>query len=56
MDLMVHAGIYNWYSSDKAVRELGYTITPFDETILAAYRWYREHGHFGKNGAKTTYK
>jgi dihydroflavonol-4-reductase len=45
MDLMVHAGIYNWYSSAKAERELGYTITPFDETILAAYRWYQEHGY-----------
>jgi len=44
MDLMVHAGIYNWYSSAKAVRELGYTITPFDETILAADKWYRENG------------
>jgi dihydroflavonol-4-reductase len=44
MDLMVHAGIYNWYSSAKAERELGYTITPFDETILAAHRWYRENG------------
>ena len=44
MDLMVHAGIYNWYSSAKAERELGYKITPFDVTILAAYRWYRENG------------
>lgn len=44
MDLMVHAGIYNWYSSAKAERELGYTITPFDETILAADKWYRENG------------
>jgi len=45
MDLMVNAGIYNWYSSAKAERELGYTVTPFDETILAAYRWYRENGY-----------
>ncbi len=43
MDLIVHAGIYNWYSSAKAERELEYTITSFDETILAAYRWYREN-------------
>lgn len=34
----------NWYSSEKAIRELGYTITPFDEAVLAAYRWYREQG------------
>ncbi len=45
MDLMVHAGIYNWYSSAKAQREFGYTITPFDETIMAAYGWYRENGY-----------
>jgi dihydroflavonol-4-reductase len=45
MDLMVHAGIYNWYSSAKAERELGYTISPFDGTILAAYRWYRQNGY-----------
>lgn len=44
MDLMVHAGIFNWYSSAKAERELGYTITPFDRAILAAYRWYRANG------------
>jgi len=45
MDLMVHAGIYNWYSSAKAERELGYTITPFDDAIRAAYRWYQDHGY-----------
>jgi len=35
---------YNWYSSEKAVRYLGYRITPFDEAVLAAYRWYKDNG------------
>jgi dihydroflavonol-4-reductase len=43
-DLISGAGRNNWYSCAKAKRELGYTVTPFDETIVAAYRWYREHG------------
>ncbi|MER3524217.1 MAG: hypothetical protein C4326_09160 [Ignavibacteria bacterium] len=43
-DLIAGAGKFNWYSSAKAERELGYTITPFDETITRAYRWYRQAG------------
>jgi dihydroflavonol-4-reductase len=34
----------NWYSSDKAVRELGYRISGFDRAILAAWQWYRAKG------------
>jgi dihydroflavonol-4-reductase len=34
----------NWYSSEKAIRELGYHITPFDDAVTAAYRWYRANG------------
>ena len=45
MDLIVHAGIYNWYSSAKAERELGYTITPFDEALQLTIDWLRENGH-----------
>ena len=43
-DLVTNAGKLNWYSCEKAQRELDYRITPFDETIRAAYRWYRENG------------
>lgn len=43
-DLVAGAGLYNWFSSEKARRELGYTITPFDKTILAAFRWYVQNG------------
>ena len=44
--LVAGAGLYNWYSSEKARTELGYTVSSFDHTILAAYRWYRENGFF----------
>lgn len=43
-DLVSGAGKYNWYSSAKARRELGYTITPFDEAIRRAYEWYKQSG------------
>lgn len=43
-DLARVAGMYNWFSCEKAKRELGYSVTPFDQTILFCYHWYREHG------------
>ena len=43
-DLVLAAGKLVWFSCAKAERELGYTITPFDQSILSAYRWYVEHG------------
>ncbi len=42
-DLVAGAGRFNWYSSEKAQRELGYAITPFEETISRAYSWYRKN-------------
>jgi dihydroflavonol-4-reductase len=42
-DLIAGAGRTNWYSSEKAQRELGYTITPFDATLATAYAWYRRN-------------
>ncbi len=47
-DLIAGAGKRNWYSCEKAKRELGYSITPFDQTILAAYAWYANHGFLRK--------
>ena len=41
-ELLSGAGLYNWYSSEKAQRELDYTITPFREALEKTYRWYRE--------------
>jgi len=45
-DLVAEAGLYNWFSSEKAQRELGYAVTPFDEAVLAACKWYEDHGYF----------
>ncbi|HUI09882.1 MAG TPA: NAD-dependent epimerase/dehydratase family protein [Bacteroidota bacterium] len=44
-DLAAIAGRYHWFSADRARRELGFTATPFDETILATYHWYAAHGY-----------
>lgn len=45
-DLVAGAGLYNWFSCEKAVRELGYTVSSFVEAVLSAHRWYEEHGFF----------
>ena len=37
------------FNSDKAQRELGYTIRPFDETLADAWRWFSEHGYVNLN-------
>lgn len=34
-----------FYSSDKAVRELGYQISPFRDTIRQTYEWYLANGY-----------
>jgi dihydroflavonol-4-reductase len=44
-ELVAGAGKKNWYSCEKAERELGYSVTSFDTAILAAYRWYTENGY-----------
>jgi dihydroflavonol-4-reductase len=43
-ELFSGAGFFNWYSSEKARRELGYTITPFREAVSRTYEWYLEKG------------
>ena len=43
-ELFSGAGKYNWYSSAKAQRELGYTITPFREAVAKTYDWYMKEG------------
>ena len=43
-ELFSGAGKYNWYSSAKAERELGYSITPFREAVAKTYKWYVEQG------------
>jgi dihydroflavonol-4-reductase len=34
-----------YYSSEKAIRELGYKISPFRETIRKTYEWYLQNGY-----------
>lgn len=34
-----------FYSSDKAVRELGYKVSPFRDTIRQTYEWYLANGY-----------
>jgi len=41
-ELVSGAGLFNWYSSQKAARDLGYTITPFREAVRLTYDWYRQ--------------
>ncbi len=37
-----------YYSSEKAMRELDYTTTPFSQTAQKTYQWYRENGYLKK--------
>ncbi len=43
-ELSSAAGLYNWYSSAKAQRELGYQFTPFREAVTKTYQWYCKQG------------
>lgn len=38
-------GLFNYYSSEKARRDLGYTIRPIEETLRDSYEWFREFGY-----------
>ena len=33
-----------WYSASKAIRELGYSITPFRSALERTFAWYRSNG------------
>lgn len=44
-ELFAGIGINNYYTSEKAQRELGYSITPFKEAVEKTFRWYKEQ-HF----------
>ena len=44
LDLLSGAGLQTWYSSNKAVNELGYKISPIEPAIMESYEWYASHG------------
>ncbi|HET6271589.1 MAG TPA: SDR family oxidoreductase [Bacteroidota bacterium] len=43
-DLVAGAGRRNWFTTEKAIHELGHTATSFDATIRMAHEWYRDNG------------
>jgi dihydroflavonol-4-reductase len=43
-ELVSGAGMFNWYSSKKAARELSYTFTPFRDAVRMTFEWYRSRG------------
>jgi dihydroflavonol-4-reductase len=43
-ELVAGAGLHNWYSTAKAEKELGYTITPFRTAVQKTYDWYKTEG------------
>lgn len=43
-DLAAAVGLYNWYSIEKAKRELGYQTTSIEDAMKEANDWYEENG------------
>lgn len=39
------ARLFHCYRSDRAQREIGYTIRPFHETLQDAWAWFQERGY-----------
>ena len=40
-ELIAGIGMNSWFTNEKAVRELGYTVTPFREAVSRTFDWYR---------------
>lgn len=43
-ELVAGLGVSNFYSCEKAKRELGYTVTPFREAVEKTFAWYKRNG------------
>ena len=43
-ELVAGMEVQNWFSSEKARRELAYTTTPFRQAVGHTFDWYRNHG------------
>lgn len=37
--------LYHWYSSEKAINELGYQINDVDDALIDAWNWFRQSGY-----------
>lgn len=44
LELVAGMEVRNWFSSEKARRELGYTTTPFRQAVGRTFDWYRSNG------------
>lgn len=38
------SSLFHYYSSDRAVEEVGYSIRPLEQTLDDAWHWFMEHG------------
>lgn len=43
---------FHWYSSERAQKELGYTMRPIEETLRDSVQWLRDHGYWGQEPAQ----
>jgi dihydroflavonol-4-reductase len=43
-ELVSGLGKYNWYSIDKAIRQLGYSTSCLEDDVMDSYLWYQKHG------------
>jgi dihydroflavonol-4-reductase len=46
-ELVAGLGVSNFYSCEKAKRELAYTLTPFREAVEKTFAWYKANGMLG---------
>jgi dihydroflavonol-4-reductase len=43
-ELVAGLNLTCWFSCEKAVRELGHSVTPFRTAVERTFEWYRAHG------------
>lgn len=43
-ELLASSSLFNYFSSEKSERELGYSRTPFREAVQKTFSWYKQQG------------
>jgi len=43
-ELLASSSLFNYFTSEKAERELGYMRTPFREAVQKTFSWYKQQG------------